>query len=147
MSLTYAGAAGHDLLRVTPLLNPNPNFSFIDVTSNTAGSNYQGLQVIAKPNIDRASSDFEIRHAFTVSPMRCRHRDGASWAAPHLAVGQLTVLRGFGAWRADVAMQRQFALTQALVGSLGSGGANGGLSPLYQIGGPRSAQLALRLIF
>jgi hypothetical protein len=31
--------------------------------------------------------------------------------------------------------------------SLGSGGANGGLSPLYQIGGPRSIQLALRLQF
>jgi hypothetical protein len=31
--------------------------------------------------------------------------------------------------------------------SLGSGGQNGGLNPLYQIGGPRSAQLALKLIF
>ena len=40
-----SGGAGHDLLRVTPLLNPNPNFPFIGVTSNTASSNYQGLQV------------------------------------------------------------------------------------------------------
>jgi hypothetical protein len=31
--------------------------------------------------------------------------------------------------------------------SLGSGGINGGLSPVYQIGGPRSIQLALRLQF
>jgi hypothetical protein len=31
--------------------------------------------------------------------------------------------------------------------SLGSGGQNGGLNPLYQIGGPRSAQLALKLLF
>jgi len=31
--------------------------------------------------------------------------------------------------------------------SLGSGGQNGGLNPLYRIGGPRSAQLALKLIF
>jgi hypothetical protein len=31
--------------------------------------------------------------------------------------------------------------------SLGNGGINGGLSPLYQIGGPRSMQLALRLQF
>ena len=93
------------------------------------------------------------------------------------------VLRGFGAWQADVAFQRQFSLTekvalrfrgelfnvfnhpsfgppdnnladalfgqstQTLASSLGSGGANGGLNPLYQIGGPRSVQLALKLQF
>jgi hypothetical protein len=93
------------------------------------------------------------------------------------------VLRGFGAWQADVAFQRQFHLTekmalrfrgeffnlfnhphfgnpnnsltsplfgqstQTLASSLGSGGANGGLNPLYQIGGPRSIQLALKLQF
>lgn len=93
------------------------------------------------------------------------------------------VLRGFGATQADVAFQRQFALTeqlnlrfraeffnifnhpnfgppnssltsplfgystQTLASSLGSGGANGGLNPLYQIGGPRSIQLALKLAF
>jgi Carboxypeptidase regulatory-like domain len=93
------------------------------------------------------------------------------------------VLRGFGAWQADVAFQRQFRLTekvglrfrgeffnlfnhpnfgppnnnltdalfglstQTLANSLGSGGANGGLNPLYQIGGPRSIQLALKLQF
>jgi hypothetical protein len=37
--------------------------------------------------------------------------------------------------------------TQTLANGLGSGGANGGFSPLYQIGGPRSVQLALRLQF
>jgi hypothetical protein len=37
--------------------------------------------------------------------------------------------------------------TQTLASSLGSGGPNGGLNPLYQIGGPRSIQLALRLEF
>ena len=37
--------------------------------------------------------------------------------------------------------------TQMLGASLGSGGQNGGLNPLYQIGGPRSVQLALKLIF
>jgi hypothetical protein len=36
---------------------------------------------------------------------------------------------------------------QTLASSLGSGGANGGLNPLYQVGGPRSIQLALRLLF
>jgi hypothetical protein len=92
------------------------------------------------------------------------------------------VLRGFGAWQADLALQRQFHLermelpfrseffnifnhpnfgspnndftsplfgqsTQTLASSLGSGGANGGFNPLYQIGGPRSIQFALKLQF
>ena len=93
------------------------------------------------------------------------------------------VLRGFGAWQADFALQRQFRFTEAtglrfqaeffnifnhpnfgsldnnmsdglfghstqtLANSLGSGGANGGFNPLYQIGGPRSIQLALKLQF
>ena len=37
--------------------------------------------------------------------------------------------------------------TQTLANSLGSGGANGGLNPLYQIGGPRSIQFALKFQF
>jgi hypothetical protein len=93
------------------------------------------------------------------------------------------VLRGFGAFQVDAAVQRRFQLTQKvdlrfraelfnifnrpnfgspvndlssplfgrstqmLARSLGSGGASGGFSPLYQIGGPRSIQLALRLEF
>src|SRR6266487_1878050 len=37
--------------------------------------------------------------------------------------------------------------TQTLASSLGTGGANGGLNPLYQVSGPRSIQLALNLEF
>jgi hypothetical protein len=37
--------------------------------------------------------------------------------------------------------------TQTLASSLGSGGAYGGFNPLYQIGGPRSIQLGLKLAF
>jgi len=37
--------------------------------------------------------------------------------------------------------------TQMLASSLGPGGPNGGFNPLYQVGGPRSIQLALRLEF
>jgi len=37
--------------------------------------------------------------------------------------------------------------TQTLASFLGSGGANGGFNPLYQTGGPRSIQLALKLQF
>jgi hypothetical protein len=93
------------------------------------------------------------------------------------------VLRGFAAAQLDVALQRQFHVTekvglrfrseffnlfnhpnfgnpinvltsplfgrstQMLANSLGSGGASGGLNPLYQVGGPRSIQLALKLQF
>jgi hypothetical protein len=94
------------------------------------------------------------------------------------------VLRGFGAFQADFAIQRQFRLTEkvglrfrgeffnvfnhpnfgppigdltssqfgystaTLASSLGSSGSlNGGLNPLYQIGGPRSIQMALKLQF
>jgi hypothetical protein len=92
------------------------------------------------------------------------------------------VLRGFGAWQADLGLQRQFHLTeeialrfraeffnifnhpnfgspnniltsllfgqstQTLANSL-AGGNNAGFNPLYQIGGPRSIQLALKLQF
>jgi hypothetical protein len=37
--------------------------------------------------------------------------------------------------------------TQTLANGLGTGGANGGFNPLYQIGGPRSVQLAMKLQF
>ena len=37
--------------------------------------------------------------------------------------------------------------TQTLASSLGAGGANGGFNPLYQVGGPRSIQLALKVQF
>jgi hypothetical protein len=44
--------------------------------------------------------------------------------------------------------QRLFGQSTQMLGrSLGTGGVNGGLSPLYQIGGPRSVQLALKLQF
>ena len=37
--------------------------------------------------------------------------------------------------------------TQTLANALGTGGASGGFNPLYQVGGPRSVQLALKLQF
>lgn len=110
--------------------------------------------------------------------------DSAAFSEP--PVGQQgdfrrNVLRGFGATQVDLALRRQFHLTenvglrfraeffnvsnhpnfgsptnnltsllfgqstQTLASGLGSGGANGGCNPLYQIGGPRSIQLALKL--
>jgi hypothetical protein len=111
--------------------------------------------------------------------------NGAAFTAP--PTGQQgnfgrNVLRGFGAWQADVAFQRQFHFTekvglrfrgeffnlfnhpnfgppdnnltdalfgqstQTLASSL-AGGVGAGFNPLYQIGGPRSIQLALKLQF
>ena len=100
------------------------------------------------------------------------------------------VLRGFGAWQVDMAVHRQFKLSEhtglqfrveafnvlnhpnfsnpsregysnqvlagysgfglsqmTLASSLSPAGTLGGLNPLFQIGGPRSLQLALRLTF
>jgi hypothetical protein len=42
--LTYVGAIGRDLLRVSNILNPNPNFGQVTLTDNSATSNYQALQ-------------------------------------------------------------------------------------------------------
>jgi hypothetical protein len=292
LSLNYVGAAGRDLLRVTNLINPNPNFQFVNVTSNTATSEHHALQVkferrlsrdlqalasytwshsvdiastdafanylntpssIAHPSIDRGNSDFDIRHAFTAGvtyslpspawnnvahaalggrsvdsfilartappvdvisglvftsaialyprpnlnsgvPLMLNgsgypggkvFNKAAFTAPPTGQQGDLgrNVLRGFGAWQADIAIQREFRVTekvnlrfrseffnvfnhpnfgppdntltdalfghstQTLASSLGSGGANGSFNPPYQIGGPRSVQLALKLVF
>jgi hypothetical protein len=292
LSLTYIGAAGRDLLRATTLINPNLNFQFVNVTNNSASSNYQALQVkfqrrlsvglqalasytwshsidiastdaafnylstpssVRDPSIDRGNSDFNIRNSFTAgvtyslpSPRWSNMAnatlggwsvDGfilsrtappvdvtsgivfangiALYPRPNVAPGVplelygsqypggkilngtaftvpptgqqgnfgRNVLRGFGATQADVAFQRQFHFTErlglrfrgeffnlfnhpnfgppdnnitdalfgysteTLASSLGSGGANGGLNPLYQIGGPRSIQLAVKLQF
>jgi hypothetical protein len=292
VSLTYIGAIGRDLLRVTDLVNPNPDFQFVGVTDNSATSDYQALQIkyvrrlsrslqalasytfshsidiastdafanylntpslVANPNIDRGNSDFDIRHSFTAGvtyslpsprwnkfalatlggwsldsfilarsappvdivgainfaagvalasrpnvvpgvplvlygsqyPGGKIFNPAAFTAAPAGEQGDFgrNVLRGFGATQADVALQRQFRVTEkmalrfrseffnifnhpnfgppnnsltsplfgystaTLASSLGSGGANGGFSPLYQIGGPRSIQLALKLQF
>ena len=292
LSITYIGAVGRDLLRVTDLENPNANFAFVNLTDNSATSNYNALQVkfrrnlsrglqalasytfshsidiastdafadylntpssVANPNIDRGDSDYDTRHAFsagvtyTLPSFAWSNAAGAAlggWsmdsfiftrsadpddivgaisfasgiglaARPNVVLGlplelygsqypggkifnsaaftappsgqqgdfRRNVLRGFGATQLDLALQRQFSVTdtlglrfraeffnifnhpnfgppinslpnplfghstQTLANSLGSGGANGGLNPLYQIGGPRSIQLALKLQF
>jgi len=292
LSLTYVGAAGRDLLRVTNLFNPNADFQFVGVTTNSARSYYDALQIkfqrrlsrglqglasyslshsidnastdafanylntpstSAYANVDKGNSDFDIRHSFTAGvtydlPMPAANRPLRSafggWsldslilarsAPPVNVVGQIyfaygtalyprpnlvpgvplelfgsqypggrifnsnaftapapgtqgnfgrNVLRGFGATQYDFGLQKKFQFTegvslnfrieffnifnhpnfgnpintltsplfgqstQTLANSLGSGGANGGFNPLYQIGGPRSIQLALKLQF
>jgi hypothetical protein len=292
LSLTYIGAIGRDLLRVTNLFNPNPDFQFVNVTDNSATSDYHALQLkfqrrlsrglqgltsytlsrsidisstdafahylstpgsIASPNVDRGDSEFDIRHSCTagvtydlpspgshtvvqailggwsldgfvlarsappvgvvggiffaagtalyprpnVSPGVPLELSGAQYPGGKIfnpaaftpaPVGQQgsfgrNVLRGFGASQLDLGLQRQFRFTekvglrfraeffnifnhpnfgnpnnnltsalfgrstQTLANSLGAGGASGGFNPLYQIGGPRSIQFALKLQF
>jgi hypothetical protein len=151
---------------------------------NIVGSSFftAGTQLAPRPNLI-AGMPLEIhgsqfpggkifnRAAFATAPAGTQGNFGRN------------VLRGFGAWQADVGVQRQFHLTerlglrfraeffnifnhpnfgnptnvltnalfgrstQTLANSLGAGGANGGLNPLYQIGGPRSVQFALKLLF
>jgi hypothetical protein len=45
LTLTYLGSVGRQLLRRDFIQNPNPTFSFISLTRNSAYSNYNALQV------------------------------------------------------------------------------------------------------
>jgi hypothetical protein len=55
---------------------------------------------------------------------------------------------GAGANGSNVLTSPQFGQSINMLGrSLGSGGVDGGYNPLYQVGGPRSIQLALKLHF
>jgi Carboxypeptidase regulatory-like domain/TonB dependent receptor len=141
-----------------------------------------GVRLDARPNLN---SGVPLELFGSQFPGGKIFNRAAFTAAPVGQQGNLgrNVLRGFGAWQADVAVQRNFRIreniglrfrteffnifnhpnfgspintlsspffgrsTQTLANSLGSGGANGGLNPLYQIGGPRSIQLALKLQF
>jgi len=55
----------------------------------------------------------------------------------------------FGPPVADITNTTQFGLSTQMLGQslAGSNLGNGGFNPLYQIGGPRSVQFALKLIF
>ena len=148
---------GGTFIAAGTLLAPRPNLN-AGVPLELTGSQFPGGKVFN-------------RAAFTAAPAGTQGNFGRN------------VLRGFGAWQADVGVQRQFRLTerlslrfraeffnvfnhpnfgsptnlltsplfgrstQTLANSLGSGGANGGFNPLYQIGGPRSMQFALKLQF
>lgn len=152
----------------------------VDVIGAT--SNVGGVTLASRPNLNPGVPLELFGPQFPGGKILNR---AAFTAAPGGTQGSLgrNVLRGFGAWQADVALQRQFKLTeqlglrfrveffnifnhpnfggpvntlnsplfgrstQTLANSLGAGGANGGLNPLYQIGGPRSIQFALRLQF
>ena len=149
--------AGATFIAAGVLLAPRPNLN-AGVPLEIHGAQFPGGKIFN-------------RAAFTAAPAGTQGNFGRN------------VLRGFGAWQADVGVQRQFQLTesvrlrfraeffnifnhpnfgsptnlltsplfgrstQTLANSLGAGGANGGFNPLYQIGGPRSIQFALKLQF
>lgn len=141
-----------------------------------------GVYVTAMPNIV-AGRPFWIADPTVANGERINA--SAFTLAPAGQVGDVprNFLRGFGAWQCDLALRRQFTLTERLklqfrgdlfnfpnhpnfaqptttltsglfgistsmLGrSLGTGGLTGGFAPLYQIGGPRSVQLAVKFIF
>jgi len=286
LSVSYVGAAGRRLLRQEYLVNPNPSFTDLYVTRNSATSDYhalqsqfqrrlsRGLQALASytwshsidtvslesslnplaagidPSRDRGSSDFDLRHSFSAAAtydIPNLRRKGLlsavlrSWAVdgilrmnsappvnpiaggrsllglfgatrpdlipnvplyvndPTEAGGRRinraafsfpppgqqgtlgrNVLRGFPISQVDIAVSRQFGLSERFKLQLRaeafnvfnhpnfgqiitrinfptfgrsqsmlnkSLGFDAGLSPLYQIGGPRSIQLVIRLQF
>jgi hypothetical protein len=64
LSLTYVGAVGRDLLRNTNLVSPNSTFEFVGVTSNSATSDYQALQLKFER---RLSQGFQALASYTWS--------------------------------------------------------------------------------
>jgi Carboxypeptidase regulatory-like domain/TonB-dependent Receptor Plug Domain len=147
-------------------------------TSTFVGGSYTGVLPNLESGVPVFLIDPDVAGGKRINP--------AAFGAP--PAGQngnapRSLLRGFGAWQSDLALRRQFSLsehlklqlrgeffnlfnrpnfanptsiltsplfgisTATLGQSLGSGGTSGGFAPLYQIGGPRSIQLALKLQF
>jgi len=94
ISASYVGAIGRQLINVEMLTNPNPTFSSVSIYRNNATSDYhalqlqfqrrlsRGLQALASYTwshsidvvssdfglgLDRGSSDFDLRHAFSAA--------------------------------------------------------------------------------
>ena len=64
------GALGHDLLRVTNIFNPNPIFGQVNLTDNTAISDYQALQLKIERRLSRglqALASYTWSHSIDIS--------------------------------------------------------------------------------
>ena len=53
VSVAYVAAKGRDLLRLERYANPNPKFTLVDVTRNTARSDYNSLQLQVRRRLSR----------------------------------------------------------------------------------------------
>src|SRR6266403_885041 len=70
LSFTYVGAIGRDLLRVANLFNPNPDFQFVSLTSNTATSDYHALQLKFQRRLSRglqALASYSFSHSIDIA--------------------------------------------------------------------------------
>jgi len=102
----------------------------------------------------RAAGDLRSRSA-TRLRSNTRRSCVAATTSPHRKVGlffraeffNIFKHPDFGSPNNDLISPLFGHSAQTLASFLGSGGANGGFNPLYQIGGPRSIQLALKLQF
>src|SRR5215467_6770531 len=70
ISVTYIGAIGRDLLRVTNLANPNPNFQLVELTDNSATSDYHALQIAFQQRLShglQAQASYTWSHSIDIS--------------------------------------------------------------------------------
>ncbi|MGH9844757.1 MAG: TonB-dependent receptor domain-containing protein [Blastocatellia bacterium] len=93
--------------------------------------------------------DFALRRQFKLTErVNLQFRAELFNAFNHANFGGVNTVLNFNATTGLPAPSATFGQATGTLGqSLGSGGANGGFTPLYQIGGPRSSQFSLRLQF
>ncbi len=93
--------------------------------------------------------DLALRREFNIrESTRLQLRGDFFNVMNHANFGGVVTGLGFNAVTGLPAPSPQFGRATSLLGrSLGSGGVSGGFSPLYQIGGPRSIQLSVKLLF
>jgi hypothetical protein len=105
---------------------------------------------------DAAQLDFVLRRTFALTErVNLQFRaevfnvlNRPNFAAPNSVLGVLSYANVGGVQTPSFSPAPQFGnVTSTLARSSSTGGVNGGLSPLYSLGGPRSMQFVLRLNF
>src|SRR5262249_37875980 len=88
LSLTYIGAIGRDLLRLVKLSDPNPNFQAVNVTDNSATSDYHALQLKLQRRLSRGLqglASYTFSHSIDIasSDAATNLNTPSSFADPH----------------------------------------------------------------